>query len=217
MQSKSHNADKIVLHFVDSDSQVRAELVRTGYAIGHHCEIYADMSELGAHPPRSGLIIVRDQAETGGIAAVLDRLLSLGIWLPVVAMGFQPSASNIVQAIKDGALDYMVLPLKPERLSKAIAKVSREAGDVSALRQRVLVARSRLSNLSGREREVLEGLTNGGSNKEIARILSISPRTVEIHRANMMNKLGARHAAEAIRISLEAAGDQHAGQVMQRV
>jgi FixJ family two-component response regulator len=217
MQSKSQNADKIALHFVEADSQVRAELVRTGYAIGHHCEIYADMSELAAHPPRSGLIIVRDQAETGGIAAVLDRLLSLGIWLPVVAMGFQPNASNIVQAIKDGALDYMVLPLKPDRLSKAIAKVSREAGDVSALRQRVLVARSRLSNLSGREREVLEGLTNGGSNKEIARILSISPRTVEIHRANMMNKLGARHAAEAIRISLEAAGDQHAGQVLQRV
>ena len=78
-------------------------------------------------------------------------------------------------------------------------------------------ARNLLSNLSGREREVLEGLTNGGSNKDIARILSISPRTVEIHRANMMNKLGARHAAEAIRISLEAAGDQHAGQVLQRV
>lgn len=204
MQSTSQNADKIALHFIEADTQVRAELVRTGYAIGHHCEIYADMSELAAHPPRSGLIIVRDQIETGGVAAVLDRLLSLGVWLPVVAMDYQPSPSRIVQAIKDGALDYMVLPLHTERLAKAIAKVSREAHDVSAQRQRVLVARSRLSMLTGREREVLEALSGGGSNKQIARTLSISPRTVEIHRANMMNKLGARHAAEAIRIKLEA-------------
>jgi two-component system, LuxR family, response regulator FixJ len=208
MQSTSQNADKIALHFIEADTQVRAELVRTGYAIGHHCEIYADMSELAAHPPRSGLIIVRDQIETGGVAAVLDRLLSLGVWLPVVAMDYQPSPSRIVQAIKDGALDYMVLPLQTERLAKAIAKVSREAHDVSAQRQRVLVARSRLSMLTGREREVLEALSGGGSNKQIARTLSISPRTVEIHRANMMNKLGARHAAEAIRIKLEAREEQ---------
>lgn len=214
MQDQDFRSDKIALHFIEADTQRRAELVRVGYAIGHHCEIYSDMSELAAHPPRSGLILVRDQTETGGIGAVLERLMSLGVCLPVVAMDYQPTPSQIVQAIKEGALDFLVLPLRPERLAKAIAKVSKEANAVSMMRERVMMARHRLSVLSGREREVLEALTGGGSNKEIARALSISPRTVEIHRANMMHKLGARHAAEAIRIKLEAK-EEPATQIVQ--
>jgi FixJ family two-component response regulator len=68
----------------------------------------------------------------------------------------------------------------------------------------MIEARDRIASLSVREREVLEWLAQGSSNKVIARELDISPRTVEIHRANMMHKLGARHAAEAVRLKLEA-------------
>jgi FixJ family two-component response regulator len=68
----------------------------------------------------------------------------------------------------------------------------------------MIEARDRISTLSAREREVLDWLAEGSSNKAIARELDISPRTVEIHRANMMTKLGARHAAEAVRLKLEA-------------
>lgn len=204
MQNQDFRAEKIALHFIEADTQCRAELVRVGHAIGHHCEIYSDMSEVAAHPPRSGIIIVRDQVETGGVAVVMERLLSLGICLPVVAMDYQPAPSQIVEAIKDGALDFLVLPLKEERLERMIAKLRTEVNAVTIMREKVMMARNRLSALSGREREVLDALTGGGSNKEIARTLSISPRTVEIHRANMMHKLGARSAAEAIRIKLEA-------------
>jgi len=68
----------------------------------------------------------------------------------------------------------------------------------------MIEARSRIENLSTREREVLDWLAQGSSNKAIARELQISPRTVEIHRANMMSKLGASHAADAVRLRLEA-------------
>lgn len=68
----------------------------------------------------------------------------------------------------------------------------------------MIEARDRIATLSAREREVLDWLADGSSNKVIARELDISPRTVEIHRANMMNKLGANHAAEAVRLKLEA-------------
>ncbi|WP_232366704.1 response regulator transcription factor [Alteripontixanthobacter muriae] len=68
----------------------------------------------------------------------------------------------------------------------------------------MIEARGRLSALSGHEREVLDWLSRGSSNKNIARELDISPRTVEIHRANMMSKLGANHAADAVRLRLEA-------------
>lgn len=68
----------------------------------------------------------------------------------------------------------------------------------------MIAARRLIEDLSEREREVLDLLVDGGSNKRIARELSISPRTVEIHRANMMQKLGAGHVAEAIRLRLDA-------------
>lgn len=209
MQGKDYHTEKVTLHFIEADTQRRAELMRIGYSIGHHCEIYSDMSELAAHPPRSGLIIIRDHGETGGIAAVLERLLNLGICLSVVAMDYQPTPSQVVQAIKDGALDFLVLPLKADRLARTLARVMTEIHEVAASRERIMRARDRLSSLSAREREVLEALTSGDSNKEIARTLAISPRTVEIHRANMMSKLGARHAVEAVRIKLDARQEPH--------
>ncbi len=69
---------------------------------------------------------------------------------------------------------------------------------------REAIARSRIERLTRREREVLAGVADGLSNRLIGEKLSISPRTVEIHRANMLNKMGANHTSEAIRIAIEA-------------
>lgn len=200
-------SNALTLHFVEPDMQVRSELFKVGTDLGCHCEIYADYSELAAYPPRSGIIFVRDCHEIGGIDFALDHLTKLGIWLPVVAMDYQPSATKVVEAIKHGAFDYLVLPLEPSRLQYCLTRIGTEVHQVSRLRQRQFETRNRLQALSGREREVLEELSSGGSNKEIARKLNISPRTVEIHRANMMTKLGARHVADAIRIRLESGLD----------
>lgn len=195
---------KATLHFIDSSSRTRAELARTGFDLGHHSEVYADISDLTVHPPREGIIIARDNAEIGGIAVILERLSRLGIWLPLIAVEETPKPSRIVEAIKAGALDYMALPLDPERFARCLDRIEGEAEVFGEARKRMIEARSRISNLSRREREVLEWLAEGSSNKAIARQLDISPRTVEIHRANMMSKLGARHAAEAVRLKLEA-------------
>jgi FixJ family two-component response regulator len=198
------SAKALTLHFVEPDSQIRSELFKVGTDLGYHCEIYADYSELAAYPPRSGVILIRDCPETGGIDFALGHLTNLGIWLPVLAMDYQPSAIKVVEAIKSGALDYLVLPLKPDRLVSCLARIGAELQQATIKRQRLIETRGLLNALSGREREVLDELAVGRSNKEIARKLNISPRTVEIHRANMMTKLGARHVAEAIRIKLES-------------
>lgn len=195
---------KSPLHFIDSDSRQRADLARIGFSLGHHSEVYGDLSELSSHPPRDGIIIARDAPEEGGVAMILDRLSRLGVWLPLIAVDLQPNPARIVEAIKAGALDYLALPLDPERFTRCLDRISHEAQLYGAARRRMIEARDRISTLSTREREVLEWLAQGSSNKAIARELAISPRTVEIHRANMMSKLGARHAAEAVRLKLEA-------------
>jgi FixJ family two-component response regulator len=196
--------DKISLHFVEPETRMRAELASISASLGHHCEIYADLSDVAAYPPRSGIVFVRDRFDFCGVDDVLERLLCLGIWLPVVAMDTAPSPSRVVNAIKGGALDYLVLPIQPDRLARCLDRVVKEADAVSEECRRRVLAQRQLATLSAREGEVLEALAYGGSNKDIARKLQISPRTVEIHRANMMVKLGVRHASEAVRMKLEA-------------
>lgn len=204
MENQDFAARKLPLHLIEGDARIRCEIVKASAKIGHHCEPYADLAEVASHPPREGILIVRDEADGENVSFILERLLALGIWLPVVAFDFQPSPARVVQAIKGGALDYLIFPFKPEQLASSIAKISNEALAVSAARQRAIAARSRLSTLSNREMEVLDGLADGSSNKAIARMLEISPRTVEIHRANMMTKLGVRHPAEVVRVKIDA-------------
>ena len=195
---------KASLHFIDSNSRHRAELARVGFTLGHHSEVYGDLSELSVHPPREGIIVARDTPQEGGVSMILDRLSRLGIWLPLIAIDTDPRPGRIVEAIKAGALDYLSLPLDTERFERCLNRIEKEAEVFGAARRRMIEARDRIASLSAREREVLEWLSEGSSNKVIARELDISPRTVEIHRPNMMHKLGARHAAEAVRLKLEA-------------
>ena len=195
---------RLPLHFIDPSTRHRAELARIGFALGHHSEVYGDLGELSVYPPREGIVIARDIPEEGGIAMVLERLGRLGIWLPVIAVDEAPRPGRIVEAIKAGALDYLSLPLENDRFERCLARIETEAEVFGAARRRMIEARDRVASLSAREREVLDWLAEGSSNKAIARELEISPRTVEIHRANMMNKLGASHAAEAVRLKLEA-------------
>ncbi len=195
---------KATLHFIDSSHRTRAELARAGFNLGHHAEVYGELGELSVHPPRDGIIIARDAVEDGGVATTLERLGRLGIWLPLIAFDTQPRPGRIVEAIKSGALDYLSLPLDTEKFARCLSRIESEAEVFGVARKRMIEARNRISNLSRREREVLDWLAEGNSNKVIARHLAISPRTVEIHRANMMSKLGARHAAEAVRLKLEA-------------
>jgi two-component system response regulator FixJ len=128
-----------------------------------------------------------------------------GCWLPVIAFCEAPTTSRVVHAIMDGAIDYIEWPARPDTIAATLAEVDSNAARIGNLRLREARARSRVQKLTRREREVLAGVAEGLSNRLIGEKLSISPRTVEIHRANMLNKMGAHHTSEAIRIAIEAA------------
>jgi len=195
------------LHIVDGDSRRRAKLARIAYNLGHHAEVYSNLGELAERPPQDGILLVHDSPErddTGEVAETLAVLEEAGVWLPVILADECPTTDQVVEGIKQGALDFIELPCRQDRLVTALARVSREALTQAGDQRRMLVARERIATLSRREREVLGHLTKGKSNKEIARRLGLSPRTVEIHRANMMQKLSASHVAEAVRMQIEA-------------
>ena len=196
--------DRVTLHILDSDSARRAQLARLAFAAGHHAEIYAHAEELLSHAPAGGLVLAQDEPVGEGISNLVAAMMRSGQWLPLIAIAENPSITAVVRAIKVGALDYLTVPDQIAPLNEAVARCAREADAQRLSRARSAEARQRISRLSTREREVLDRLSEGCSNKAIARDLEISPRTVEIHRMKMMGKLGARHAAEAVRLCIEA-------------
>jgi FixJ family two-component response regulator len=131
-------------------------------------------------------------------------MVGQGNWLPVVAFGEKPEPRRIVNAILGGAIDYLIWPFADAELIATLAIARDRAESVGSAKLREAAARSRIERLTRREREVLSGIAAGHSNRAIAEQLAISPRTVEIHRANMLQKIGATHTSEAIRIAIEA-------------
>ncbi|MEM7779649.1 MAG: LuxR C-terminal-related transcriptional regulator [Pseudomonadota bacterium] len=192
------------LHIVDQSSDRRAEIAKLGEQLGYRCTPYADLSELIARPPRRGTILTHAARGQDGVRGIADRLRQFGMWLAIIAYDEEPSPARVVEAAKAGALDFLNFPIDPTRLERCLDRIERQADRYSADQRRQVAAQSRIERLSPREREVLDYLSEGNSNKMIARELNISPRTVEIHRAKMMTKIGANHAAEAVRIRIES-------------
>jgi two-component system response regulator FixJ len=121
----------------------------------------------------------------------------------VIVMTGQGDVPTAVRAMKAGAVDFIEKPFDDERLLTAIRAALASAGQVPRDREAVAAAQ-RLGMLSPRERQVLDGLVAGRPNKLIAHDLGISVRTVKVHRARMLERLGIRRASEAIRLAVLA-------------
>lgn len=192
-------------HIILVDGDVRRRAAISHYLANRqvHVEPFETVEEFDGRWPRQGLLLVHDEGDT--IASLTGQLVRSGNWLPVVAYGENPVPRRIVEAILAGAIDYVAWPFVDEELSNTLAHAPDRAEHVGHAKLREAVARSRIERLTPREREVLSGVAGGLSNRAIAEQLAISPRTVEIHRANMLQKIGASHTSEAIRVAIEAA------------
>ena len=194
------------VHVVDDDPAVRRSLERLLDAAGFHVVSYQSPAAfLNAASGLSAGCVLLDIRMPGVDGLELQaRLNRLRVNLPVIVMTGHGDVPSAVRAMKAGAVDFLEKPFDDETLLNAIggafAKASRLiGGDREAVR-----AAQRIATLSPREREVLDALLAGRQNKVIAFDLNISVRTVEVHRARMMERLGTKQFADAIRLAVMA-------------
>jgi len=190
------------LYLIDGDIRRRAAISHCLAGSEVHVEPFEDTSELIAHWPRQGLLLVHDDGRT--VAGLLSHMGDSGQWLPVIGFSEEPTTRRVVQSVLDGAIDYIAWPFERDEIVKVVTDADQKAETLGSTKLREAMARSRVDRLTRREREVLAGVASGLSNRLIGEKLAISPRTVEIHRANMLTKMGANHTSEAIRIAIEA-------------
>jgi len=152
-----------------------------------------------------GCVVLDTRAPEAGGLTIPKELRGRRSGLSVVILGEAHSNITVgVQAIKAGAVDYLDAPCRPEQLLEAVASALASIGDVAEQDQAAELTRTRIAALPPREREVLDGLLAGGINKTIARDLGIGPRTVEAHRARIMERLGAHSLPELVQNALAA-------------
>jgi two-component system response regulator FixJ len=198
--------DKRLVHLVDDDEAIRRSasfMLRTG---GLVVKTYASGLELLAvgKALEAGCILLDVRMPGMDGLEVQKALLDQGIRLPVIVMTGHGDVTVAVQAMKAGAIDFIEKPFEKAMLLDALDEGFAQIANAGIRMARGDEARAKLEVLTPRERDVLEGLVKGHPNKTIAYDLGISPRTVEIHRANVMSKLGVASLSEALRIAFSA-------------
>lgn len=198
-----------LIHLVDDDEAIRRSagfmLKTSGYQVKSYVSGVDLMKEAKVLAAGCILLDVRMPGMDG--LEVQQALQERGIGYPVIVMTGHGDVGVAVQAMKSGAVDFIEKPFEKAVLLSAIEEGFSRLEQTGQSRARAEEARVRLQALTPRERDVLEGLVRGHPNKTIAYDLEISPRTVEIHRANLMSKLGVASLSEALRIAFAAGLD----------
>jgi two-component system response regulator FixJ len=203
------DAERIV-HVVDDDDSVRRSVGFMLKTSGHQVHSYTSGIELlqGAKSLEPGCILLDIRMPQMDGLEVHQALKELGVALPVIIMTGHGDIPLSVRAMKAGAIDFIEKPFEKAVLLEALELGFASLKRSNVGRERAKDAAVRLQVLTPRELDVLNGLAEGLPNKTIAYDLGISPRTVEIHRANLMSKLEVRSLSEALRLAFAVQGEQ---------
>lgn len=196
-------SDLPVIHVVDDDDSLRPALVRLLQAAGYEARGYATTGDFLLNPPddRHGCVLLDVQLPGPSGLDLQAALQRLALPLPVVFMTAHPDVAASVRAMKAGAVDFLSKPIDREALFDALRHALDRDEARRAARQDAEALRQRYATLSDQERHVFARIVVGRLNKQIADDLGMAERTVKLHRARLMRKLGVESPAELGRIA----------------
>jgi two-component system response regulator FixJ len=190
------------VYIVDDDRDSRISLQMLLRSVGLNSWPFAsaaDILESLPHLTRGCLLVDLRMPDMDGIG-LLSELENLGIDWPAVMVSGRADVPSILAALRLGVVDFIEKPYSEEELLGAINRGFERAHGDDSLKS----GRAQIAALSPRERDALEGILRGESSKQVARRLKLSPRTVEMHRARMMRKLGVKSAIETLGLAAAA-------------
>jgi PAS domain S-box-containing protein len=199
--------DGLHTYVIDADPTSRQRLTQLLHGAGYAVKTFtsgADFLEM-AHVLSTGCVVLNMRSPQSDDLQVLRRLKANGNSLPVIVTGV--SGGNVtlaIQAMKAGAADWLEMPYQDDELLMAVSSALADIRHIAEGSRDAEFARARIAGMSVRERQVLEGLSAGGTNKVIGRELGISPRTVELYRASVMERLGVSTLPEAVLMAAAA-------------
>ena len=190
---------------VDDDAAIRDSLrmmlEMAGYAVR---DFASAQSLLSDGDLRAGCLIVDVRMPGMGGLELQEELARRKASIPVIVVTGHADVPLAVRAMRAGAIDFVEKPFDQERMLQSVADALAAGQRAQSRAAEAQEARDRLSLLTPREREILDQLVKGHANKVVAHQLGISPRTVEIHRASIMEKLHARNLSNVVRTALAA-------------
>ena len=195
-----------LVHIVDDEESMRRStsyaLKTAGYAVATWTSGMAFLKET-RHIERGCILLDIRMPEIDGLQ-VQRMLAERGVTMPVVVMTGHGDIAIAVRAMKGGAADFLEKPFERTTLLSAVETAFDRIAHADAAAARAADAELILGSLTPRERDVLDGLAHGLPNKTIAYDLGISPRTVEVHRANLMTKMSANSLSDLVRMAMLA-------------
>jgi FixJ family two-component response regulator len=205
--------DEPAVYLVDDDVAICDALSLLLSLKGIHSRTFGSAEAfLEAHRPEWRGCLLTDLRMPGMSGLALHQaLLARGVTLPVVVLTAHGDVATARAALKSGAFDFLEKPVDDDLLVDVLAHaIAHDAQLARETRERSQVL-EKVARLTTREREVLQSLSEGLQNREIASALQISPRTVEVYKARMMEKLDCRTLADVVRIGIAVLGTQATG------
>jgi len=196
--------DDYVAHVVDDEEPVRKSLAflltMTGFTVRVH-DSATSFLQVAKNCGNACLVTDLRMPDLDGVE-LLRKLKETGASIPAIVITGHGDVPMAVAAMKAGAVDFIEKPVEDEVLIEAIKRAASQLEVHVAPVEDAATLRARAETLSDRERQVMTAVVAGLPNKTIAHDLGISPRTVEVHRANIMSKMQARNLPELVRMSI---------------
>ena len=198
--------DRGTVFVVDDDPSVRRGLVRLLKAAGFDSVAFdtADAFRQAVAPERAGCALLDVQMPGTDGMSLHRQLRDGGYTMPIIFLTGHGTIPMSVQAMKDGAMDFLTKPVDDTALLAAVRRALQRDRDGRADHQEAAETRRRATTLTPREHEIMRFILTGRLNKQIGYALGISEKTVKVHRARVMEKMGVESVAELVRLTEKA-------------